>query len=410
MTKALQHRGSCSGFCVRIATATLLSVALTPAVHAQTFGVLYTFQGSTDGAQPVASLMRDSVGNLYGTNFGDQNTSGTVFKVTPTGQETTLWTFGSRRYDGQGATAALICDSKGNLYSTTRGGGRYGGGTVFRLKKSGVEKVLYSFSDKGTGGFVPQAAVIADSMGNFYGTTAEGGDFGFGTVFKLDAAGNATVLYSFTGGKDGGSPAASLVFDAAGSLYGTTASGGSTQCVRGCGVVFKLEASGKETVLHSFIGAPDGVNPVANLVRDAAGDLYGTTVGGGSHNSGIVFKLAPTGKETVLHDFAGSPDGALPEAGLIRDAKGNLYGTTNAGGDSNCAINAGPGCGIVFRLDKQGEETVLYSFTGAADGGFPVAALVRDGSGNLYGTTELGGKTGCGVMNQGCGVVFKITP
>jgi uncharacterized repeat protein (TIGR03803 family) len=248
-----------------------------------------------------------------------------------------------------------------------------------------------------------------DTAGNLYGTTQNGGSgggcsFGCGTVFKLAPAGNETVLHSFTGSPgDGGRPVAGLIMDTAGNLYGTTAEGGSGTCtvingvpVSGCGTVFKLDPAGNETVLHSFTGGSDGIQALAALIMDQAGNLYGTTELGGSFGFGTVFKLDPSGNETVLHTFTGGNDGATPFfAGLIMDTAGNLYGTTFNGGAS--------GYGTVFELDTAGNETVLHSFTGSpGDGASPPAALIMDKAGNLYGTTLIGGASGFGT-------VFKLT-
>jgi uncharacterized repeat protein (TIGR03803 family) len=229
------------------------------------------------------------------------------------------------------------------------------------------------------------AGVILDSAGNVYGTTTEGGASGFGVVFKVDATGKETVLYSFTGGADGGSPYTGVILDPAGNLYGTTGSGGTGNN----GVLFKLSTTGEETVRHNFAWPPSGV------IFDAAGNLDGTTQAGGASGLGIVFKVDTTGQETVLHSFTGSLlDGASPIGGVILDHAGNLYGTTSGGGASNL--------GTVYMLDSTGEETVLYSFAETPDGNFPKAGVVRDPARNLYGTTFFGGP------NQG--TVFKLAP
>ncbi|MGB8898208.1 MAG: choice-of-anchor tandem repeat GloVer-containing protein [Methylocella sp.] len=202
------------------------------------------------------------------------------------------------------------------------------------------------------------------------------------------AAPTETVLHSFTGGVgDGILPFAGLIADRAGNLYGTTYEGGGSGCNGpGCGVVFKLSPGGIETVLHSFAGG-DGALPEAGLIADASGNLHGTASGGGGPDRGVVFKLAPNGTETVLYSFCSLPscsDGAGPSAGLIADSSGNLYGTTYGGG-SECIY--GPGCGVVFKLSPGGTETVLHSFAGG-DGALPEAGLIADASGNLYGTTK----------------------
>jgi uncharacterized repeat protein (TIGR03803 family) len=260
-------------------------------------------------------------------------------------------------------------------------------------------KTLHEF--KGYDGKAPDAALIRDPEGNLYGTTAKGGASGAGTVFKVDKLGKETVLYSFTGYKDGLAPAG-VILDAKGNLYGTTSEGGDTNCQypNGCGVVFKLERSGKEIVLYTFREKnKGGVNPQAGLVRDMTGTLYGTTYSGGTFGQGTVFEVDRDGRESVLYSFTGYPsDGGGPQGGLIMDAKGNLYGTTSAGGTSTW--------GTVFMVDQAGKETVLHNFGGAPnDGGQPSAGLIFDEDGNLYGTTQLGGSGGC---SQGCGTVFKL--
>jgi uncharacterized repeat protein (TIGR03803 family) len=271
--------------------------------------------------------------------------------------------------------------------------------------------VLYSFTGGADGG-QPFAGVIRDSAGNLSGTTSGGGT-GYGVVYKLDvASGQETVLYSFTGGADGASPETGVIRDSAGNLYGTTNGGGTDY-----GVVYKLDvASGQETVLYSFTGGTDGSNPYAGVIRDSDGNLYGTTSGGGSGEGsagyGVVFKVNSAGQETVLYSFTGGADGGDPIAGLILDSAGNLYGTTSEGGNIvTCPVSifSPGGCGVVYKVDTAGQETVLYSFTGGTDGGFPDAGVIRDSAGNLYGTTYGGGDlSGC--FGGGCGVVFEVDP
>lgn len=301
--------------------------------------------------------------------------------------------------DGANPRAGVILDARGTLYGTTEAGGAFGYGTVFKLETTGKETVLHSFT--GGDGLWPEAGLLRDQDGTLYGTTTVGGTseggqcrFGCGTVFKLDRTGKETVLYAFTGGKDGRGPAASLVRDAAGNLYGTTQEGGSGGA--GWGTVFKVDITGKETVLHTFTGGADGGNPWAGLVRDLSGNLYSTTFAGGIPPSydGTVFEISKTGKETILYSFAGA-DGSSPEAGVVRDREGNLYGTTTMGGTSNV--------GTVFKLDKNGNETVLHTFTARLDGGYPWAGVVRDAAGNLYGTTNVGG-----LYDRG--VIFRVDP
>jgi uncharacterized repeat protein (TIGR03803 family) len=378
---------------------------------APSFTVLYEFAGyPTDGAGPVGGLIRDAAGDLYGTTLvGGASGGGVVFKLAPTGTETVLYSF-TGGADGEFPQAGLVRDAAGNLYGTTSQRGSsacgVGCGTVFKLSLIGTETVLYSFTG-GADGATPYAGLIPDTAGNLYGTTYSGGAHGKGVVFELIRCSSVAsgyeykVLYSFTGGADGGNPDAALLRDAAGNLYGTAAYGGAGNA----GVVFKLSPTGSETVLHSFSGA-DGALPHAGLVRDTAGNLYGTTLVGGAatgtcnppYGCGVVFKLSPTGTETVLHSFTGGADGANPYAGLAQDAAGNLYGTAAGGGISNA--------GVVFKLTPTGTETVLHTFTGGADGSIPVAGLIQDAAGNLYGTAAAGG---IGFPVQ-AGVVFRLTP
>lgn len=223
------------------------------------------------------------------------------------------------------------------------------------------------------------------------------------------------MLHSFTGGADGSLPTTALIRDSAGNLYGTTVEGGLFDCPQSgsCGVVFELSRSGVETVLHSFTGPPDGELPYGNLTRDSAGNLYGTTQQGGfaGCSCGVVYKLDPSGNETVLYSFTGEADGGNPGSGaLILDETGNLHGTTYAGGETGSSSTCGIilGCGVVFKLDQAGNESVLYTFTGQADGGYPGSGLVRDRQGNLYGTTDWDGEYSG--FEVGYGVVFKLSP
>ena len=425
--------------------------------------VLYSFTGTNgDGVQPVADLIMDNLGNLYGTTPSGGLTSsgicsefsppgcGTVFKVDPSGNETVLHSFTGTNGDGTKPVAGLIMDSAGNLYGTTQYGGitscssgsflPQGCGTVFKLDPSGKETVLYSFTLTNGDGASPAASLIMDSAGNLYGTTQFGGitsgncpnpntnsaappPAGCGTVFKLDPSGNQTVLYSFTLTQgDGAQPTAGVIMDSTGNLYGTTRYGGvtSSSCLifntgppypPGCGTAFKLDPSGHEVVLHRFAGTNgDGAYPAAGLIMDSAGNLYGTTEFGGITSSvpgpcgggpppigcGTVFKLDPSGKETVLYGFTGANgDGDQPLGGLIMDTAGNLYGTTGGGG-------SGFG-GTVFKLGASGGKTEIYSFTGSPDGNGPAAGLIMDSAGILYGTTYGGGPAGDGT-------VFSLKP
>lgn len=304
---------------------------------------------------------------------------------------------GSFCSDGQLPSAGLVRDAKGNLYGTTSFGGSNGVGTVFEVDASGSETLLYSFTG-GTDGGYPYAPLIRDADGNLYGTTLTGGDLsscsgsGCGTVFKVDASDTETVLYSFSGYPDGCYPYGGMLRDSVGNLYGTTSNCGAYNQ----GTVFKLDTSGAETVLHSFTGGTtDGCDPFGTPTMDKSGNLYGTTDSCGASGDGIVWKLSKKGTETVLHNFAGgSSDGALPVAGVIMDAKGNLYGVTQIGGASNY--------GTVYELNKKGTLTLLHSF-GGSDGENPYAVVLWDAKGNLYGTAVQGG-------SDNYGTLWKLTP
>ena len=244
-------------------------------------------------------------------------------------------------------------------------------------------------------GAFPLGGLIRDESGNLYGTAQFGPSIqcpyclGSGVVYRVDTSGNQTVLYTFTGGSDGQGSNSSLIRDAEGNLYGTTSGGGSANL----GVVYEVDPAGNETVLHDFTGNFDGANPNSGVVRDAAGNLYGVTTAGGKENLGVLYKVNPKGIETVLHTFNGGLGGGQPYGGLTLDATGNVYGTTSIGGTAND--------GVVFVWSQSGFK-VLHNFTGGADGSQPFGALVAKGSA-IYGTTSLGGS------NSG-GVVFKLTP
>jgi uncharacterized repeat protein (TIGR03803 family) len=404
----------------------VLAMALmlpTGAVAASTYKVLYRF---IYGANPHAGLIFDAAGNLYGTTTrGGAYGGGTVFKLTPnsdgTWTESVLHSFATGE-DSRYPQGNLIFDAAGNLYGTTSGGEQDGSGTVFKLTPnsdgSWTESVLYAFCSlkNCTDGASPFAGLIFDQAGNLYGTTAVGGATGGGTAFKLTPNSNGSwmegVLYSFcslTNCADGYEPSAGLIFDQAGNLYGTTASGGEQD---GSGTVFKLtpnsDGSWTESVLHSFTSTPDGANPFAGLIFDAAGNLYGTTTAGGSNKCGggcgTVFKLKPnsdgTWTESVLRRFAGHL-AATPYAGLTFDVAGkNLYGTTEFGG--------GQDGGSVFKLAPNSDGgwaySVLHDFQ-FDPAGYPVSDPVLDKAGNLYGTTAQ-----CGTASNCSGVVFEITP
>jgi len=297
-------------------------------------------------------------------------------------------------------TAGLLQDAAGNLYGTTQTG-PLGAGNVFRLGPDGTYTSLYDFQLGGDGGY-PLSDLIMDAAGNLYGTAQSGGLHNSGIMFKLAPDGTETVLHSFSGGADGAFPAAGVAMDANGNLYGTTVDGGAA-CFSntGCGTVYRITPDGVETVLHAFT-CDDGCLPTAGVILDKKGNLYGTTLGwtGFDPTDGNVFEIDAHGTFKVLFTFGGL-NGANPRGRLLRDKSGNLYGTTSAGGSLNCS---GKGCGTVFKLSPAGSETVLYTFAGY-DGLYPQAGLIADKAGNLYGTTQFGGP-----FSRGCGTVFRITP
>lgn len=318
--------------------------------------ILYSFANTPDGAYPVASLLMDANGNLYGTTGGGGTLQGgTVFVLDTSGNKSVLYNFPPNPQNNPTPMGALVMDKQGNLYGSTWEGGSASGGTVFKVAQSGQETDLHVFTGEGGDGFLSMAGIVIDKHRNLYGTTITGGASGsglsgYGTVYKVDSSGKETVLYNFAGQADGAYPYASLVLDKEGNLYGTTYEGGDLSCQApyGCGTVFKVDPAGNETVLYSFTGAyPDyGLTPVGGLVRDKAGNLYGTTTYGGTASYlGSVFKLSPAGEITNLYSFTGSNgDGEWPTSNLTLDHQGNLYGTTISGGSPDC------GCGVIFKV------------------------------------------------------------
>jgi uncharacterized repeat protein (TIGR03803 family) len=383
------------------------------AMGADRYSTLYRFTGGVDGNEPHSSLIFDAEGNLYGTTYkGGTSNDGSVFMLSPNKggnwSEIVLHSFSNDGHDGCNPWAGLILDPAGNLYGTTLGCGANGNGTVFELtpKSNGswTESVVHSFNYQDGSG--PYAGLVFDLAGNLYGATQGGGNYGFGTIFELVPKGDGSwvegVLHSFSGVKDGANPYSTLAVDAAGNLYGTTLSGGRSYE----GTVFKLTSNGEgswtETVLHSFVqNGKDGRRPYSDVVFDSAGNLFGTTHDGGAYDWGTIYELRSSGngiwEERVLHSFnSNGRDGLQPIAGLIVDPAGNIYGPAYGGGIYFF--------GTVFELkrhDGAWTETVLHSFRDHP-GAVPFGKLISDGNGNLYGTT-----TGDGQKTFGS--VFEIT-
>jgi uncharacterized repeat protein (TIGR03803 family) len=377
---------------------------------------LYKFKGGADGASPKNSALIAVNGHLYGMSStgGTGCGCGTVFEVGTSGAESVLYSFKGGSSDGASPRGGLI-NVNGTLYGTTEQGGAYGNGTFFKITTSGSESMLYSF---GTGGAADAAYPYAHLIfvkGLFYGTTIYGGSssscpYGCGTVFSVTRSGNEHVLYSFNGGvNDGDFLTGSLLYKS-GELYGTTQLGGGGCASGGCGTVFSVSTSGTEKTLYSFTGGSDGFGPDAGLIN-VNGTLYGMT--GGSPTScsssgslcGTVFSVSTSGTEKTLYTFGGGTDGRGP-FGNLTDVNGVLYGTTTTGGGSGCG-SSNEGCGTIFKVSTHGAEHVLYRFKGSPDGADPQTTLV-DVNGMLYGATDSGG-SGCG-SSGGCGTVFKIKP
>jgi len=379
----------------KVCVVTFLSVlVLATLAQAQSFTVLYNFTGQSDGATPWAGLIQDAAGDLDGTSQGAFVGAGNVYRMDTTGTETVLYTF-TGSPDGAGPQAALTIDKAGNLYGTTVAGGGSGPlcgscGTVFKIDTAGNERVLYTF--KGfSDGCLPTQGVIVDEAGDLFGTATQCGSSNLGTIFKLDTAGNFTLLHTFTGGSsDGAYPRwGHLTMDEAGNLYGLAQIGGSTGCTlgKGCGVLYKLSKNGKFALLYSFQGGlSDGCGPGGSLVQDKAGNSYGTTEGCGAGGTGTIWKLSKKGEETVLHNFAlSASNGCYPYAGVARDSKGNLYGVTYYCGAYSY--------GALYELSAKGVFTLLHSFDDY-DGANPVGEVLRTAGGTLFGTATTGGTLG----------------
>jgi uncharacterized repeat protein (TIGR03803 family) len=317
--------------------------------------------------------------------------------------------------DGSSPNGDLIRDAAGNFYGTTQFGGKSNRGVVFELDATGQQTILYDFTGASDGG-IPIGRLLRDTSGNLYGITSLGGDptCSCGTVFKLAKNGSLKVLHSFKGGKDGaqnqGQPELGLVM-VNGDLYGSASFGGVSGCdgALGCGVIFKVTQTGKETVLHRFSGQADGAFP-QDLINDQAGNIYGAT--GGSYlqgNAGTLFKVDTTGKLTTFYTLPGGTDGNSPRWRLTRDANGLIHGVTQFGGDTTtCALGAS-GCGVAFTVNAAGKEHVVYTFGKVARNGEEPSAGLLDANGNFYGTTFYGGTTNA-TCSFGCGVVYQITP
>lgn len=394
---------------------------------ADSLKIIHTFDNVAKGARPRAALTSDASGNLYGTTYtGAPDGNGTVFELNPPAAgkkkwtQTVLYRFRTNVKDGIFPDSSVVLDKDGNLYGTTSEGGINDAGTVFELVRPAAgmsawqHVVLHRFTGGADGG-TPHGTLVFGPDGALYGAAGFGGASGGGLIYRFSQSGGGkwkeNVLYNFSAGADGGYPYCTPIFDAAGNIYGTTLNGGNA----GNGVVFELSppVAGKkiwtETVLHSFDDASDGVEPRMGVIMDASGNLYGTTESGGSIGYGAVFEVSPPANgarawtENVIYNFGFSPDGGSPAySGLVFDPAGNLYGTTQTGGTAHN--------GVVFELSPPPSgstswtESVLHTFQEAPDGAQPESGLLLAADGTLYGTTLFGGDA------DDSGTVFSISP
>lgn len=405
----------------RALTVAVVAATLSFALFAHassTYTVVRTFNASAGGVLPAGALLMDDTGNMYGTNTqGGRNNGGTIFELAPNGQGGFTYTDlyeCSTALDCTLPVGSLVKDQAGNLYGASLFG------HIFEITKTSTGAwtaiVLHDFGTE----IAPPSSLVLDGAGNLYGINPAGGTHNLGYVFELSPAQSGwslTHLHDFNG-TDGAATTGNtenqvggLILDAVGNLYGATVAGGSSKnCSGGCGVIFELRnnaGSWTETVLHSLNGT-DGANPIAPLMMDAAGNLYGTTSNGGAKGFGSVFKTSlasGTWQTRVLHSFTGAHlDGEFPDSGLVMDKSGNLYGTTESGGGDlrSCDVFNDHGCGMVFELSPNGalwKETILKAFSGGKDGAFP-QGVTLDGSGNLFGAAQAGGRLFEGLVFQ----------
>jgi uncharacterized repeat protein (TIGR03803 family) len=390
------------------AAAAVFAISATSSL-ASTTHIIYSFAGDTDGEYADTDLVVDSAGNIYGsTVLGGDFGSGTVFKVTPGGQHSGLYSF-TGGADGGEPYKGVTLDAQGNLYGTAvtgGGGGCEGGcGVVYKVTNSNgswSQSVIYSFSG-GNDGSGPGAGLTFDRFGNLYGMTPTGGAYGVGVIFQLQPMHGGgwkfNVIHPFTGGNDGSGGSAGRLVIHNGRLYGVTTAGGAN----GKGIVFELSqvnpVAWNFRTLYAFRGQPDAGFPYGGVTFDAAGSLYGTTYYDGAYNLGSVYELTPEGAgtwtEKVLYSFQGGNDGSGSIANVLFDATGNMYGTTSQGGAS-CS------CGVIFKLSPDGHgnwsESISYRFQGPPDGAFAYNGMVVGLGGAFYGSTVHGGPTDDGTI------------
>lgn len=354
-----------------------------------TYKVLYTFTGGNDGAWPAGNLVADTQGNLYGmTSAGGPNGAGVVYKLAPDGTQTVLFHFNGA--NGNLPMAGLTPDAAGNLYGVTETGGKYGWGNVFKLTPEGVLTSLYDFGGTNGDGLNPVCQLVWGANGELVGTTVNGGTGAVGTVFSVSLDGKGTILHSFaSSGAEGKYPPAGAAVDAAGNVYGVThtAGGGNS------GTVWKVDTAGAFSVLYT-LDNQSGYFSHAALTVGPDQSLYGSTQGGGASGYGTIFRVNPDRTLNVLYSFTGGADGGAPNAPLMLDRKGDLYGTTQGAG--------GAFSGTIFSLATDGTFKTMYSFNSTGStGAYPAAGVIRDPAAGLlwlYGTTYAGGANGSGVI------------
>jgi uncharacterized repeat protein (TIGR03803 family) len=385
----------CAGICLILLATSVVGATQS---QGQTLTTLYTFTGP-EGSVPFAGVIRDSAGNLYGTTFyggayfnSEPYGFGVVFKLDTSNNETVLYSFAGGT-DGANPYGGVIRDSAGNLYGTTSAGGSptCQCGTVFKVSSGGKETVLYRFRG-GTDGAFPWGGVIRDSAGNLYGTTSAGGYKNYGTIYKINASGQESVLYRFRGGSDTYTPAAALIRDSAGNLYGTTCECGPTTANQGGGILFELNTNNHLTVLAGLLYGSSFAAPTFCY----SGAICGTS------SQQAVWEVTKSDEYITLYSpsYSGGSDF---NAGVVEDSAGNLYGAAGCCG--------GGDWGVLYEVTKGGVGKTLYDFNGYADGGYPQGNLVLDNGGNLYATAPAGGDGNCiSGYSYGCGVVYKFTP
>src|SRR5713101_18092 len=352
--------------------------------QSQTYSVVHYFTGAPSTRYAYGAVAQGRDGDMYGASqFGGTSDNGSVYKMTPSGAVTVLYSFSS--YDG--CFDGLTLGSDGNFYGACQQGGTSNDGFVYKITPSGTLTVLHNFTGSSGDGAVPAGPPMQATDGNFYGTTYMGGTNNLGTVYKMTPAGTLTTLHSFTSEANVNYPTGPLFQGSDGNLYGTSyASGSALPPPPNNGAVYKITTVGKITVLHTFAASPsDGQNPLYGVIQATDGNFYGVTQQGGANNVGTVYKMTAAGKVTLLHSFATADFGYLPEQGLVQTADGNFYGAA-----SSCY---GPGCydaGSIFKITPTGTFSVPHDFDGT-NGFNPSSPLLAHTNGILYGVTQQGG-------------------